>query len=350
MFSEPRIEVSYKDAIGAYHTGSQWQRAVVDIEVDGEMPVIPGYTFIGSKVIKDGVTKFSCYDPAEASRIENADMAVCDHCGRRRSRNGTYFLKNEAGEIKQVGRSCLNDFTGFKGIDSLLSVLDFNFVESDHEANGPWMVGLRVAVNLAINVIRNEGRFLSQSKCGDTETPTSTSMLLMMDPDLRAKWGLKITDFSDDVTAAIEWIKGNFNEDNGFNMNVRSVFSNDYTNASSFSFIAPAVWQYLKGHDPKFAAPAPVAEKVVLEHFGEAGKRYRGVDVEVVAVKDMGENLYARDGSHNVLVTLKSGNALLKWFTSKEFDLGSYKADFTVKKLDSYRGEKQTVITRAKLV
>lgn len=36
----------------------------------------------------------------------------CEHCNTARPRSITYFCENEAGEIRQVGRTCLHDYTG----------------------------------------------------------------------------------------------------------------------------------------------------------------------------------------------------------------------------------------------
>lgn len=38
--------------------------------------------------------------------------ANCDHCKTNRFRSVTFFCENEAGEIRQVGRTCLKDYTG----------------------------------------------------------------------------------------------------------------------------------------------------------------------------------------------------------------------------------------------
>lgn len=46
--------------------------------------------------------------------------AECEHCGVNRRRNNTFFLKCDSGEYKQVGRSCLVDFTGHKSPEKLV--------------------------------------------------------------------------------------------------------------------------------------------------------------------------------------------------------------------------------------
>ena len=38
--------------------------------------------------------------------------AYCDHCKTNRFRKVTYFVEHESGEIRQVGRACLHEYTG----------------------------------------------------------------------------------------------------------------------------------------------------------------------------------------------------------------------------------------------
>lgn len=38
--------------------------------------------------------------------------AHCDHCKTNRFRKVTYFVEHESGEVRQVGRACLHDYTG----------------------------------------------------------------------------------------------------------------------------------------------------------------------------------------------------------------------------------------------
>ena len=45
---------------------------------------------------------------------------VCDHCKTSRYRNDTFIVKNEEGEYKQVGRSCLRDFMGHVSAAALI--------------------------------------------------------------------------------------------------------------------------------------------------------------------------------------------------------------------------------------
>jgi hypothetical protein len=65
------------------------------------------------------VTKYRTVDP------------TCDHCGLIRSRKDTYLVYNDAtGEIKQVGRTCLRDYTGADNPEAIVKFLEMYF-ESD---------------------------------------------------------------------------------------------------------------------------------------------------------------------------------------------------------------------------
>jgi hypothetical protein len=44
--------------------------------------------------------------------LANRDPALCEHCQTDRKRTDTFVVRNDQGEVKQVGRQCLADFLG----------------------------------------------------------------------------------------------------------------------------------------------------------------------------------------------------------------------------------------------
>ena len=91
----------------------------------------------------------------------------------------------------------------------------------------------------------------------------------------------------------------------------------------------------------------PKAEST-SEWFGEVGKRFTGVPVELVSVHGfMGKFGYSQ------VVTFKTAEgSILNWFTSVEINLEPGESCIlagTVKKHDTYKGENTTVVTRCKI-
>ena len=84
------------------------------------------------------------------------------------------------------------------------------------------------------------------------------------------------------------------------------------------------------------------------EWFGEEGKRFTGVPVELVSIHGfMGKFGYSQ------VVTFKTAEgSILNWFTSVEINLEPGESCIlagTVKKHDTYKGEHTTVVTRCKI-
>lgn len=70
-------------------------------------------------------------DSAVISKYRNNDFS-CDHCSTKRFRKSVFIIQNTiSGEVKQIGKSCLKDFTGesitrfLKEIDSIQSLFEF---------------------------------------------------------------------------------------------------------------------------------------------------------------------------------------------------------------------------------
>lgn len=62
---------------------------------------------------------------AVPDRFYTADT-YCDHCNTRRTRKDTYVIRNtETGEFKQVGKSCLRDFTGGLSAEQVASYISW---------------------------------------------------------------------------------------------------------------------------------------------------------------------------------------------------------------------------------
>lgn len=81
------------------------------VEAEGKA-IVNGWRFIASveHTEKGNLISGVC-DIEVPERYYNSNP-VCEHCNSRRRRNSTFIVQNmETGEFKQVGKSCLRDFT-----------------------------------------------------------------------------------------------------------------------------------------------------------------------------------------------------------------------------------------------
>lgn len=62
---------------------------------------------------------------------------ICEHCNSKRARKDTYIVMNQVtGEFKQVGKSCLKDFT--QGMDASMIAQYYSFFDELVKGEEPW--------------------------------------------------------------------------------------------------------------------------------------------------------------------------------------------------------------------
>lgn len=96
-----------------------------EVDVEGEAPVVAGWTFAARLRHEPGgtmVDRVLADDVAcDLSRFYRS-AAWCDHCGKDRRRVDSFVLRNDTGELKQVGRNCLRDFLGHESPEQLVAI------------------------------------------------------------------------------------------------------------------------------------------------------------------------------------------------------------------------------------
>lgn len=81
------------------------------LDVEGEAKV-NGWRFVATVEHTEAGNIIRAFDnTVEIPERYRTSEAVCEHCNSKRRRKDTYLIVNESGEFKQVGKSCLKDFT-----------------------------------------------------------------------------------------------------------------------------------------------------------------------------------------------------------------------------------------------
>lgn len=96
-------------------------RRFVIVEAEG-VAIINDWKFVASveHTEKGNIFHKACDDEIP-ERYFNAEP-VCEHCNTNHYRKETFIVKNvDSGEFKQVGRSCLNDFTNGMSVEAVSS-------------------------------------------------------------------------------------------------------------------------------------------------------------------------------------------------------------------------------------
>lgn len=93
-----------------------------EIVIVGESPILAGYEFL-AQIDHDsaGYNVINNLSNENLSEAYGKADPVCDHCNIDRFRKSTYVVRYiETGMTKQVGSTCIKDFTGHKNPDAIL--------------------------------------------------------------------------------------------------------------------------------------------------------------------------------------------------------------------------------------
>lgn len=116
-------------------------QATYEVEVHGPKPVIAGWEFLATLEHKQAGTILRTVPTAEVAEglldPYRSAGANCDHCKRQRRRKDTYVVRHvETGQVLQVGRTCLRDFTGHDSPESVARMAELLLAAVDACSEG----------------------------------------------------------------------------------------------------------------------------------------------------------------------------------------------------------------------
>lgn len=333
------------------------------VEVTGSAPTVGGFTFVAT--LDHGNEAGTVIRAVPGLGVEipkafrEASSLICEHCNSKRARNETFLLVNEAGEFKQVGRNCLRDFLG--GIDPHAIVAHAELLlgmQESLEAEESYAGGsrdrrfsLRQYLEFVAAAIRRDG-WTSRSASTETRPATANTALGVMFSEKQQREACKAAGYFPNeadvatVDAAMAYAEANLwsvdpDSLNDYLNNLRIVSKQESIDFKSAGLAASLIAMVKREQE----------KKVVSEnsnYIGEVGKRI-DLTLKVVSHKDI-------VGDYGITVLYKmvdpDGN-VVTWFSSKNHSLEDdqeIKAKATVKKHEEFRGVKQTVVTRLKVV
>jgi len=340
--------------------------AVVVTEIIGDAPKYNGWEFLAAV---DTVGDNFVIRGAAGTDIDNIDRSMlkagqCQHCNIEKSnRIHTYLVRNESGEFKQVGSTCIRDFLG-------LNIFPGMILESDVDEIVGGFSGMareytpETIVSVACAAVKKFGYVSSQVwERESTRTtverflyPASQGQAQKDDLALHAELSPLVD--TDKAETIIETLTSAFSDRGGYQGNLYAVLSGDVVTSKHMGIAVSAVIAYdklVEGNrqaavwaDEKAAREAKAAS---IDYVGTIGEK---ITITGIVSKNMViETMYGF--SH--LVIVEGDNFVAKMFTTAGWS-ESDSADVdktvtltgTVKAHDEYNGTKQTVLTRAKLV
>lgn len=299
---------------------------------------------------------------------------ICEHCGKIRNRKDTYLIYNEkTNEFKQVGSTCLLDYT--KGLDadecaSIMSCMDQVKNLCDYTCNGEGFFGSSSSScgigedikNYAIALVKAKGYQKMENGKGSARDLSAFYFPHMRDENWEREFGSLTLASNDEVKAINEYAQQYIDSSNMYMRNASLAWLKGCVEYRDFGLICAFVNTYLK----------EVLKKVSSDRNNEfVGKIGDRITIKVASYRCLFSSSYevawhTWANSYTYEIIDEEGHTFI-WKSSKDFDLcdvtlknGNYcRQEFckckvkeivaTIVSHDDYKGIKQTKLSRGKI-
>lgn len=297
----------------------------------------------------------------------------CEHCHKIRSRKDTYIIYNRTtNEFKQVGKSCLQDFTnGLNAEDAAAYISLFNEIIKGEAPYGgidyTRYYNTKDIVKYAFETVKHFG-YERADEFIPRPTKLRVAQYLTIETDnkvtrfFRDKDRKEVEDEMHNVNfnadsqeekaeAAIEWAKNLDDTGNNYLHNLKVICSNEWTSSRDFGIlvsIAVAYSRHLEEEIRKSEAQLQREKERNSDYIGNIGDKITITDVSTI------ECVYSSDSYYGVTFMYKivdnNGNIYM-WSTGNiiDDDKEIISISGTVKDHKEYKGLKQTWLTRCRI-
>ncbi len=366
-FGEPRVEKRQLPVGGGEDVGvtPTIDVEVVDATIVGEPVQVGGYRLLSRIDFEDGLVLVNTRPGEQLPERFRSTTPVCQHCASQRRRKSVFiFRRNGDSQHVQVGSSCLKDFLGHDPAHLLWAMRLWDELCKSFDEDGSsglrasQVVGVERVLELATAVVReNNGAFVSKeasriaSERGQHLWSTSSLVFDQLFPPSPKpeRWHRVEVVEADTVhaKAAIAWCLEAFNRAGAseYESNLFQLVGNEYIQLKRIGIVASLIGAYNR-HLGLVAERA----KRVNAHVGEVGKRR-----EFVATFN-GSTTYDNDYGTVFIGRFDTPEGLLVYKGNSPFwDCGmkpgaQIKFVATIKSHDEYKGTKQTMVQRAKVI
>ena len=337
-----------------------------EVFVEGSY-IINGWQFVGTveftelgNIIRLADSSFEGKVPAKYLHTPK----ICEHCGKIRNRKDTYLICSTEGEWKQVGSSCLLDYT--QGLDAdkcadimsclnkVVELSNKDFSEEDFMGNGYSSTGCGMSRETVLPVayayVKQYG--YRRMENGDGTAHDILSMLWggLHDEEMVRRYESLVMPTDEELKAIDEVARANVDSmTNDYMRNASIAWLKESLEYRDFGLVSSFVNTCLK----QFAREAEMKQKAESrnnEWVGNIGDR---ITIKVASARV----LYTKDNSYHsyyagcswVMEILDEEGHTYKWSASTNRINPGDVIVATVKSHDDYKGIRQTVITRGKV-
>ncbi len=137
-FEVDLVEISVGKSYAVKQPGKSEERVYVDVELlSPRPPKVDGWEFVAALTHVEGVGSVLRVCPGvvvsdgELRKYREASPDNCDHCHASRKRNDTFVIRGSNGQLSQVGRQCLQVYTGLANPAQLCATAEILFSMSE---------------------------------------------------------------------------------------------------------------------------------------------------------------------------------------------------------------------------
>lgn len=316
----------------------------VDVRVDDEMIRKDGWTAVAKLEHLEGGNLVTVFDGTGYPAAWQTADAYCEHCKTNHKRTVTYMVRNDDGVIRQVGSSCLRDYTG---IDPRLAVSFASlrqYIEEDAgvdpetytEGTVSRLLNVEEVIALACKAVRKNG-YVRSTDPGSTRDWVA------------AKYGREEIEREDEETAKkiVDWVLSGEHAPFSYEWECAPLVRGGWCKSAHIGRLVwlPVAWKKELERREKIAKrnAQNAAEAAVSKYVGNIGDRL-SVDIAKADLLTSWESQWGVTFLYKFVDT--SGNVLI-WFSSGSRDIEGIKSlTGTVKAHNERDGIKQTVVTR----
>ncbi|MEV7090435.1 hypothetical protein AB0O07_31925 [Streptomyces sp. NPDC093085] len=339
------------------------QRPTVTVTISGDVPRHRGWTVVARlDHDEEGETITSLFpglpeEDAEAARQYRAIENFCHGCAVARHRTATYLARHENGEIRQLGTTCVEPYTGLpiKGLEALWRFGTLKDSDWDGDEGGI-PADLRVPVvevlRVTAAIVQLEGRFYSRSEEWKNAEPTADGVAAyFFDRRAPEEWRADIDavpDASTTAAAVRAWAIQGFGSLSDYRHKVGQLAKAETVEPRHLPTLVSAIAGWYRDQEKEASERAALLSRPQ----GSVGERIT-TNATVTTVIELEGRTYGYHTQRRRLVKFQDadGNVFV-WFSSAGTvpDLGDeVELTGTVKDHSMYGEIAQTVLTRCRV-
>jgi len=368
-----RIVETIEKEIQAPDLNGEWQtvgtRKFYRVEVEITQVKIDGWNFRAKlEHLEEGNIIYSVGNEDLAEEWRTA-APNCEHCNQNRQRKETYIVTSTAGDTRQIGSTCIREYTGidpakvFRWIEYIHEVTELYQEDEDRPAlpREAHYIDTEFYLTFVTATIRNFG-WTPRSKADFENAATAdTALNIMFDARYGKEVEREYLPNKDDMKLAkdaIEYMKDRDTKSD-YEWNMKLAIANEVVPAKALGIVASLIPYYKRHLEYQIERDLAVEKNGDSTHVGTVGTREDFI-LTLTAMLPLEGGQYGPTYLHKFRD--QDGN-IVSWFSSnichiipgsadrEELEPGhTYTVKATVKRHQDYKGIPQTLITRAKIV